>query len=378
MDNLLLSEPTEDQTGSCESGISNSRSEHGAQGCKQRSRTRSRSMNDSRHVRSRSRSPYHRRSYKHRDQSPCYHDKRCKDPNLIDIGRSLSRSQSPRHKGGEKIPAVIELNVGGRIFQTTLETITKYPQSFLGAMFSGRHKLNLDQKGRYFIDRNGEHFEHILEFLRDDTYLPPKDVVVGVFNDADYFAITALRDKLLKLPPLYPFYGNRPDPIDNYTEIKESILEAAYDFKQASAHGQTVVYLIYLQESEGGIGFVYHNERHHMLDLVIPMDGFDNTEMIEAYNKDTEDFPMTIPLKVGDKHQALSISNCIVHDLTKEGLDIKLEDENCTTEGSMTVFGLTTKKYGEMECKHCYSHSKFTFSWSNYDEETTKTKFRQI
>ncbi|VDH95205.1 Hypothetical predicted protein [Mytilus galloprovincialis] len=345
MDNLLLSEPAEDQTGSCESGTSNSQSEYGAQGGKQRSRTRTRSrnMNYSRDERSRSRSPYHRRSYNHRD-----------------------RSKSPKQTEEAKIPAVLELNVGGQIFHTTLETITKYPESFLGAMFSGRHKVNLDNKGRYFIDRNGDHFEHILEFLRDDTYLPPKGVVVEVFRDADYFAIATLRDKLLQLPPLYPFYGNRPDPIENYIEIKDGVLEAAYDFQKATAHGQTVVHLIYLneQQPEGGIDFVFYNERHHMLDFAVPFDGGDNTQMIDAYNKDSEDFPMTIPLKVSNKHQALSISNCIMHDLTKQGLDIKLENEDCTTEGSETVFGFTTKKYGEMECKPCYCHSKFTFSWS--------------
>lgn len=35
----------------------------------------------------------------------------------------------------------------------------------LGAMFSGRHKLAVDD-GHYFIDRDGTHFRHILNYLR--------------------------------------------------------------------------------------------------------------------------------------------------------------------------------------------------------------------
>jgi hypothetical protein len=36
----------------------------------------------------------------------------------------------------------------------------------IGAMFSGRHALKIDDSGAFFIDRNGRHFCHILNFLR--------------------------------------------------------------------------------------------------------------------------------------------------------------------------------------------------------------------
>jgi uracil-DNA glycosylase len=46
----------------------------------------------------------------------------------------------------------------------------------LAAMFSGRHLNSQDEDGRYFIDRDGTHFRHILNFLRDgETYLPTED-----------------------------------------------------------------------------------------------------------------------------------------------------------------------------------------------------------
>ena len=35
----------------------------------------------------------------------------------------------------------VKLNVGGTKFETTLSTLTRYPDSLLAAMFSGRHKV---------------------------------------------------------------------------------------------------------------------------------------------------------------------------------------------------------------------------------------------
>ena len=63
----------------------------------------------------------------------------------------------------------IKLDVGGRSFTTTLETLTAYPDSKLGKMFSGRHALH-NADGGYFIDRDSKHFRHILNFCRDKDY----------------------------------------------------------------------------------------------------------------------------------------------------------------------------------------------------------------
>ncbi len=53
----------------------------------------------------------------------------------------------------------IVLNVGGKIYKTTLDTLRKDPDSMLCAMFSGRFELKADEKdGAYFIDRDGKLF----------------------------------------------------------------------------------------------------------------------------------------------------------------------------------------------------------------------------
>ena len=55
--------------------------------------------------------------------------------------------------------STVKLNVGGKIYKTTLDTLRKDPDSMLCAMFSGRHELKQDKEdGAYFIDRDGKLF----------------------------------------------------------------------------------------------------------------------------------------------------------------------------------------------------------------------------
>ena len=55
--------------------------------------------------------------------------------------------------------STVKLNVGGKIYKTTLDTLRKDPGSMLCAMFSGRHELKQDKEdGAYFIDRDGKLF----------------------------------------------------------------------------------------------------------------------------------------------------------------------------------------------------------------------------
>ena len=65
-------------------------------------------------------------------------------------------------------PRII-LDVEGVQFSTSCSTLTKYPESMFGIMFSGRHDLETTQckDGSFFIDRDGTHFRHILNYLRD-------------------------------------------------------------------------------------------------------------------------------------------------------------------------------------------------------------------
>jgi hypothetical protein len=60
----------------------------------------------------------------------------------------------------------IKLNIGGESFTTSVETLKSEKDTMLAAMFSGRFELVPDDSGSFFIDRDGTHFRHILNYLR--------------------------------------------------------------------------------------------------------------------------------------------------------------------------------------------------------------------
>jgi hypothetical protein len=87
------------------------------------------------------------------------------------ISRGSSEHEYARGDGGvegEKVEmsSVVRLNVGGMMFATTVDTLTQRDtDSMLAVMFSGRHRLHMDsKKGAVFIDRDGTHFRHILNW----------------------------------------------------------------------------------------------------------------------------------------------------------------------------------------------------------------------
>lgn len=65
----------------------------------------------------------------------------------------------------------VQLNVGGTLYTTSLETLTKYPDSLLAKMCNGSMASELE----YFIDRDGLMFRHILNFIRNSKLLLPEN-----------------------------------------------------------------------------------------------------------------------------------------------------------------------------------------------------------
>lgn len=109
--------------------------------------------------------------------------------------------QSQQTRNNAVFPQIVELNVGGVHETTCLSTLSKFPDSMLAAMFSGRHHLLTDKSGRYFIDRNGSTFLHILNYLRDEQ-LPPLQDCLKVYREAQFFNIQPLIEELELLRPV--------------------------------------------------------------------------------------------------------------------------------------------------------------------------------
>ncbi|CAH2034662.1 unnamed protein product, partial [Iphiclides podalirius] len=98
----------------------------------------------------------------------------------------------PRVAVTSAFKAPVHIDVGGVIYTSSLETLTSYPESKLGRMFSGAIPIVLDTlKQHYFIDRDGGMFRHILNFLRNKRLLLPNDFpyINLLLQEAQYFEL---------------------------------------------------------------------------------------------------------------------------------------------------------------------------------------------
>lgn len=116
----------------------------------------------------------------------------------------------------------VKLNVGGRLFSTSIDTLTRQ-DNMLRAMFSGRIDVSTDSEGYILIDRCGRHFEFILNYLRDEDaqvltlYLEGKDEseLYDLLREAKFYCIqsiiNAIESKILSnkaAAASEPYYGS--------------------------------------------------------------------------------------------------------------------------------------------------------------------------
>ena len=98
----------------------------------------------------------------------------------------------------------INLDVGGRVFGFTTDTLAKYPESYFGRLVSGRWELEGKKRGAdevetMFIERSYRPFKYIADFLmydRLDVELSETDRN-ALLDECDYYGL----DELSKLIP---------------------------------------------------------------------------------------------------------------------------------------------------------------------------------
>ena len=96
----------------------------------------------------------------------------------------------------------IGLNVGGKIYQTTRSTLTSEPGSFFCAMLSGETQTQRDEHGNYMIDRDGDIFRYVMDFLRSGNLVLPSRYWFQngeLSREARFFELPVLHDQSLLL-----------------------------------------------------------------------------------------------------------------------------------------------------------------------------------
>jgi hypothetical protein len=95
-------------------------------------------------------------------------EERAKGLAEVDTRRAeLVREVIAMHKHKEAQEGRVELNIGWYRFQTSVQAMRRVPHTFFDAYFSGRYAQDVCDDGSIFVDRDGEHFGHVLEYMRD-------------------------------------------------------------------------------------------------------------------------------------------------------------------------------------------------------------------
>ena len=115
----------------------------------------------------------------------------------------------------EMLDSIITIDVGGQIFKSHINTLTKFPESMLAKMLNHQDQgmapiMEKTENGDYFLDANPSHFKEILEYLRFGKIITQDaNLLLGVKELSNYLGLTELVKEL----------GSRED--ENFNLISE-------------------------------------------------------------------------------------------------------------------------------------------------------------
>mmetsp|Transcript_97162 Transcript_97162/g.192537 ORF Transcript_97162/g.192537 Transcript_97162/m.192537 type:complete len:319 (-) Transcript_97162:55-1011(-) len=110
------------------------------------------------------------------------------------------------------------LDIGGKLFKTTLTTLHRDGNSLLAQMFSILgFQLPRERNGSYFIDRDGEHFQHILNYLRGCFTLEGLDraTLNEIAYEAEFYQLRGLYELLRPGSPRSAVTRMASQPVGN-------------------------------------------------------------------------------------------------------------------------------------------------------------------
>ena len=89
-----------------------------------------------------------------------------------------------------KRAAMVRLNIGGLLFDTSRDTLSKC--EYVAPFLAGRLCHAEDRNGRLFIDRSGTLFAHLLQFMRTNALLERKlarDLKHSIVHECAFFGV---------------------------------------------------------------------------------------------------------------------------------------------------------------------------------------------
>eukprot|EP00593_Proboscia_inermis_P011558 CAMPEP_0171318522 /NCGR_PEP_ID=MMETSP0816-20121228/89210_1 /TAXON_ID=420281 /ORGANISM="Proboscia inermis, Strain CCAP1064/1" /LENGTH=92 /DNA_ID=CAMNT_0011813109 /DNA_START=369 /DNA_END=644 /DNA_ORIENTATION=+ len=91
------------------------------------------------------------------------------------------------------MPETVTFDVGGKEYRVSTSLLQQYPECMLARMISEEWKKEEDTK--LFIERDGERFRYVLDYLRDGRVSLPCTVPKAAFlKDMEYYGLQVSDD----------------------------------------------------------------------------------------------------------------------------------------------------------------------------------------
>jgi hypothetical protein len=95
---------------------------------------------------------------------------------------------------------LIAINVGGQLFETSVEVLTSDPYSVLAACCRVDTPIKPDDEGVFFFDRDWWIFRHIISFLRSNKLPNEIETLKELYKEASFYRIEKLQRAIENIP----------------------------------------------------------------------------------------------------------------------------------------------------------------------------------
>lgn len=94
----------------------------------------------------------------------------------------------------------IGLNIGGQMFETTVEVLTVDPYSVLAALCRRKPPIKPNPDGVFYLDRDWWLFRHILSFLRSGVLPRELEILKELYKEASFYRMEKLQRAIEEIP----------------------------------------------------------------------------------------------------------------------------------------------------------------------------------
>jgi BTB/POZ domain len=87
--------------------------------------------------------------------------------------------------------STVKLDVGGSVYKVSRSIIESFPETMLARLISKRWTTRSDDNATIFIDRNGDRFQYVLDYMRDkEIHLPLSVPKAAMMNDLEFLGFS--------------------------------------------------------------------------------------------------------------------------------------------------------------------------------------------